>query len=63
MNRVKEYRLNLEMSQEKLARLCDVSLRTIQNIENKDYAPNIYLALKIKNALQCNLEDIFILDN
>ena len=51
------------MSQENLARQCDCTLRTIQNIENKDVSPSVYLAIKIKNALNVdNVEDIFKID-
>lgn len=63
MNNLKIYRINAGISQENLARICNVSLRTIQNIENKDSNPSVYLAIKIKNALQCKLEDIFISEN
>jgi DNA-binding XRE family transcriptional regulator len=63
VNKVKEYRQLADISQEKLARYCDCTLRTIQNIENKDYSPSVYLAIKIKNALNAlNVEDIFKLD-
>jgi DNA-binding XRE family transcriptional regulator len=64
MNNLKEIRNQKKMAQEKLARLVDVSLRTIQNIENKNYEPGVYLALRIKKALEVkNIEELFNIDN
>lgn len=62
-NNLKEIRLQLGYTQEELARLCDCTLRTIQNIENnKNCNPGIETVLKIKKALNINIEDIFKLD-
>lgn len=64
MNNLKIVRTNKNITQEKLARIVDVSLRTIQNIENKNYEPGVYLALRIKKALNVkDIEELFINDN
>ncbi|WP_088001716.1 helix-turn-helix transcriptional regulator [Gottfriedia solisilvae] len=44
MNRIKEYREKLEISQGKLADLCHVIRQTINAIENNKYDPSLQLA-------------------
>lgn len=64
MNRVKEIRIKQGITQEKLARIVDVSLNTIQNIENQGREPRIKLAIKIKKALNVlDIEELFPLDD
>jgi DNA-binding XRE family transcriptional regulator len=59
-NNLKKIRLQNEISQEKLARIVDVSLTTIQNIENQNSEPKVILAIKIKKALNCKtVEELF----
>lgn len=63
-NKVKERRLELKLAQEKLARIIDCSTSTIQKIENTNHEPGIYLAIKLKRALQVeNVEELFILED
>jgi len=59
MNNVKDFRIKKGLTQEKLARICDVTLNTIQNIENKNYNPKVDLAIKIKKALNTDIEELF----
>lgn len=62
-NNVKIKRQKLKISQEKLARLVDCTISTIQNIENKNSDTSVYIAIKLKRALQCeNVEELFIVD-
>lgn len=62
-NYLKKFRNEKGISQEKLARIVDVSLNTIQNIENKNYEPRIGLAIKIKRALNIKeIEELFNVD-
>jgi len=62
-NNLKEIREKFGISQEKLAHKVDVTLGTIQNIENKNYECSINTAIKIMKVLECkNIEDIFISD-
>lgn len=59
-NNLKAIRLEKNVTQEKLARIVDISLRQVQNIESGKSSPNVYLAIKIKKALKVeNIEDIF----
>ncbi len=58
-NKVKKLREKLGLSQEKLARLADVSNNTIINIESgKQTNPTIETVKKIANALGVSIEDL-----
>lgn len=60
INNLKKIRLEQNMTQEELARQCNISLRQIQNIENNKSIPRIDIALKIKKVLKReNVEEIF----
>lgn len=57
--KVKKLREKLGLSQEKLARLADVSNNTIINIESgKQTNPTIETVKKIANALGVSIEDL-----
>lgn len=59
LNKVKKLREELGLSQEKLARLADVSTNTIINIESgKQQNPTIETIKKIANALGVSIEDL-----
>ena len=60
-NRVREYRKQLNLTQENLANLLDISRQTVNAIENKLYNPSVELALKIGQIFNKPVEDIFIL--
>ena len=56
---VKKLREKLGMSQEKLARLADVSNNTVVNIEaGKQDNPTIETLKKVANALQVGVDDL-----
>jgi DNA-binding XRE family transcriptional regulator len=58
-NKVKKLREKLGLSQEKLARLADVSNNTIINIESgKQTNPTIETVKKIADALGVSIEDL-----
>lgn len=58
-NKVKKLREKLGLSQEKLARLADVSNNTIINIESgKQQNPTIETVKKIANALGVSIEEL-----
>ncbi len=58
-NKVKKLREKLGLSQERLARLADVSNNTIINIESgKQQNPTIETVKKIANALGVSIEEI-----
>lgn len=63
INNLKNIRIAKGMTQEELARKCNISLRQIQNIEYNKNIPKIDIALKIKEQLECfNVEEIFKLE-
>ncbi|MFC0414442.1 helix-turn-helix transcriptional regulator [Cytobacillus solani] len=59
-NRIKEYREKNDLSQGKLAELCNVSRQTINAIENNKYDPSLQLAFELARNLQVTIEDIFL---
>jgi putative transcriptional regulator len=48
-----------EITQEELARRCEVTRQTIIALEAGKYAPSLELAFRLAHALECRLEDIF----
>jgi len=61
-NRVRERRLQLELTQEVLASVVGVTRQTIIAIEKGGYTPSVELALKLARALQSPVEQLFWLD-
>lgn len=58
-NKLKEYRENAGLSQEKIAEITNVSRQTIISIEKGRYVPSLELAIKFAGAFKCNVEDLF----
>ena len=58
-NRLKEYRKELGLSQDELAKMVGVSRNTISSIETRQFCPTAKLALVICIALDKKFEDIF----
>ena len=58
-NRLKEYRNELNLSQDELARMVGVSRNTISSIETGQFCPTAKLALVICIALDKKFEDVF----
>lgn len=59
INKVKEYRVNLNMTQVELAKAVNASSRTIISIESQKYNPTLELAFKIAKALETTVIDLF----
>lgn len=59
MNRVRELRLNLGISQLALAKQIDVARQTVNLIENNKYNPSLDLCIKLAEALQTDLNTLF----
>ena len=59
MNRVKEFRKKLGMSQLELAKDIGVSRQTINMIENDKYNPTLELCLNLARNLQTDLNSLF----
>lgn len=58
-NKIKIIREKLNITQEKLAQICEISYSTIRNIENDRTNPSLEIAYKIANALKENIEKVF----
>ena len=56
--RMKAARAGKDLSQEQLAKMCDVSRQTISAIEKGDYNPTINLCIAICKALDKTLDDV-----
>ena len=59
MNRVKEFRKELGISQLELAKNIGVSRQTINMIENNKYNPTLQLCLNLGRSLQTDLNSLF----
>ena len=60
-NRIREHRARLRWTQQQLADVIGVTRQTIGLIEKGDYSPSITLALKMAEAFQVSVEEIFSL--
>lgn len=56
---VRERRKQQRITQAELSELVGVSRQTIIAVEQGDYAPSVYLALKIARALGGTVEELF----
>ena len=59
MNRVKEYIVNLGLSQLALAKSIGVSRQTINMIENGKYNPSLDLCINLAKELGTDLNSLF----
>ena len=57
--KMKAARAAKDLSQEQLAKICDVSRQTINALEKGDYNPTINLCIAICHALDMTLNDLF----
>lgn len=58
-NAVREYRKAVRLTQAELGKACGVSRQSIVSVEGGDYAPSVYLALKLARALDTTVEALF----
>jgi len=58
-NRLKDRRTELGLTQGQLAELCLVSRKTINTVENGVFVPSTLLALKLAEALELSVEQLF----
>lgn len=59
MNRVREFRQKLSLSQNALAKEIGVARQTINLIENNKYNPSLELCIKLAKVLQTDLNSLF----
>ena len=58
-NQVRQSRRMRDLTQAELARAVEVSRQTIVSIEGGDYAPSVYLALRLAAVLDMTVEELF----
>ena len=56
---MRQRRRIVELTQAELATAVGVSRQTIISIEGGDYAPSVFLALRVARALDTTVEDLF----
>lgn len=59
-NRIKLRRKEKGLSQEELAKLCQVTRQTINAIENNKYDPTLSLAFGLAVVLSTTVDELFI---
>jgi putative transcriptional regulator len=62
-NSLKVHRAMKDLTQEELAEMVAVTRKTINTIENRRYIPSTYLALKLAQALETSVEDLFQIED
>ncbi|MHC5375824.1 helix-turn-helix transcriptional regulator [Enterococcus sp. LJL120] len=58
-NIIKEKRTQIKLSQEELAKKCNVSRQTINAIENNKYDPTLSLAFNLAKELGVTVDELF----
>lgn len=58
-NPVRARRRDQRITQAELAAAVGVSRQTVVSVEKGDYAPSVYLALKVARALGATVEELF----
>lgn len=58
-NRIKDYRVKCNLTQDELAQAVGVSRQSIISIERGRYTPSLYLALRFAKYFQCPVDEIF----
>lgn len=58
-NKIKEFRLLKNITQEELAASCGVSRQTIIAIEKGNYTPSLALAIQLARFFRKPVEDVF----
>ena len=61
--RIKEYRISLELTQEKLAEMVGVRRETIIFLEQGRYNPSLRLAYNVARALKTTIDELFIFED
>ena len=61
-NTIRELRKKRELSQDDLAKLCNVTRQTINAIENNKYDPTLSLAFKLAHSLGAIVDELFEFD-
>ena len=60
LNKIRELRKALGISQEELAKKCGVSRQTVNAIENNKYDPTLALAFRLARELRVTVDGWFV---
>ena len=58
-NNIQELRKAKKLSQEEVAKLCNVTRQTINAVENNKYDPSLSLAFSLANILETTVDELF----
>ncbi len=58
-NIIRSRRKELDLSQEELAKKCNVSRQTVNAIENNKYDPTLSLAFHLAKELELTVDELF----
>ncbi|MGD6993122.1 helix-turn-helix transcriptional regulator [Sutcliffiella horikoshii] len=59
-NRIRELRKERKLSQDEIAKLCNVTRQTINAIENDKYDPSLSLAFELAKHLDTTVDELFL---
>ncbi|MES9663988.1 transcriptional regulator [Bacillus cereus] len=62
INKVKQFRVVRDITQEQLASAVNITRQSLIAIEKNKYNPSLELALKLCEYFDCKVEDLFRLD-
>jgi putative transcriptional regulator len=62
-NRIKEYRIACNLTQEKLAAIIGIRRETVVFLEQGKYNPSLGLAHRVAVALGTSIDELFIFDD
>ncbi|HKT16361.1 MAG TPA: helix-turn-helix transcriptional regulator [Allosphingosinicella sp.] len=62
VNRIKERRTELGLTQAELADQVGVTRKTVNTVENGVFTPSALLAIKLAEALEVSVEQLFWID-
>lgn len=61
-NRIKQRRLELNMTQNELAKKLNITINRLSKIENGKVDVKLSMAFRISHHLSCRIDDIFLED-
>ena len=59
LNKLKDRRTELGLTQAELAERCGVTRKTVNTVENRVFTPSATLAIKLAQALELSVEQLF----
>lgn len=61
LNRIRDFRISRDMTQDQLAHAVGVSRQSIISIERGRYTPSLFLALRFAQFFKCTTDELFSL--